>query len=115
MSFIGVLPGVLILPMYRLTQYSAGICSPTQHLRKAEHAIEYGHDLLQVAKDACDALNRVPVDRSVRKPKIGIIGETYVRGNEFSNNFIVRTIEKLGGTAVVPPFSEWLDYPEITT
>jgi predicted nucleotide-binding protein (sugar kinase/HSP70/actin superfamily) len=81
-----------------------------QHLRKAEHAIEYGHDLLQVAKDACDALNRVPVDRSIRKPKIGIIGETYVRGNEFSNNFIVRTIEKLGGTAVVPPFSEWLDY-----
>ena len=81
-----------------------------QHLRKAEHAIEYGLDLLQVAKDACDALNRVAVDRSVRKPKIGIIGETYVRGNEFSNNFIVRTIEKLGGTAVVPPFSEWLDY-----
>ena len=81
-----------------------------QHIRKAEHAIEYGHDLVQVAKDACDALNRVAVDRSVRKPKIGIIGETYVRGNEFSNNFIVRTIEKLGGTAVVPPFSEWLDY-----
>jgi len=81
-----------------------------QHLRKAEHAIEYGHDLLQVAKEARDALNRIAVDRSVRKPKIGIIGETYVRGNEFSNNFIVRTIEKLGGTAVVPPFSEWLDY-----
>ncbi|MFV1975767.1 MAG: acyl-CoA dehydratase activase [Candidatus Scalindua sp.] len=81
-----------------------------QHLRKALHAIEYGHDLLQVAKDARDALNRVAVDRSVRKPKIGIIGETYVRGNEFSNNFIVRTIEKLGGKAVVPPFSEWIDY-----
>jgi predicted nucleotide-binding protein (sugar kinase/HSP70/actin superfamily) len=81
-----------------------------QHLRKAEHAIEYGHNLLQVAKEARDALNRIAVDRSVRKPKIGIIGETYVRGNEFSNNFIVRTIEKLGGTAVVPPFSEWLDY-----
>jgi predicted nucleotide-binding protein (sugar kinase/HSP70/actin superfamily) len=46
----------------------------------------------------------------VRRPKIGIIGETYVRGNEFSNNFIVRTIEKLGGTVVVPPFSEWLEY-----
>ena len=81
-----------------------------QHIRKAEHAIEYGLDLLQVAKDACEALGRVPVDTSVRKPRIGIIGETYVRGNEFSNNFIVRTIEKLGGTAVVPPFSEWLDY-----
>ena len=81
-----------------------------QHLRKAEHAIEFGHDLLQIAKDARDALNGVAVDRSVRKPKIGIIGETYVRGNEYSNNYIVRTIEKLGGKAVVAPFSEWLDY-----
>ena len=81
-----------------------------QHIRKAVHAIEYGHDLLQVAREARDALNRVEVDKSVRKPAIGIIGETYVRGNEFSNNFIIRKIEKLGGKAVIPPFGEWMEY-----
>ncbi|MGR3176015.1 MAG: acyl-CoA dehydratase activase [Candidatus Scalindua sp.] len=81
-----------------------------QHIRKAVHAIDYGHDLLQVAREACDALSGVRVDRSVRRPAIGIIGETYVRGNEFSNNFIVRKIEKLGGKAVIPPFGEWMEY-----
>jgi predicted nucleotide-binding protein (sugar kinase/HSP70/actin superfamily) len=81
-----------------------------QHLRRAEHAIEYGYDLLQVAKDARDAFHRIAVDKSVRKPLIGIIGETYVRGNEYSNNFIVRRIEKLGGKAVIPPFGEWINY-----
>lgn len=81
-----------------------------QHLRKAEHAIEYGYDLLQVAKDARDAFNKIEVDKSVQKPLIGIIGETYVRGNEFSNNFIVRRIEKLGGKVVIPPFGEWINY-----
>jgi predicted nucleotide-binding protein (sugar kinase/HSP70/actin superfamily) len=81
-----------------------------QHIRKVVHAIEYEHDLLQVAREACDALNRVVVDRSVQRPAIGIIGETYVRGNEYSNNFIIRKIEKLGGKVVIPPFGEWLEY-----
>jgi predicted nucleotide-binding protein (sugar kinase/HSP70/actin superfamily) len=81
-----------------------------QHLRKAVHAIEYGYNLLQVAKDARDAFHRIAVDKSVQKPLIGIIGETYVRGNEFSNNFILRRIEKLGGKAVIPPFGEWINY-----
>lgn len=81
-----------------------------QHLRRAEHAIEYGYGLLQVAKDARDAFHKIAVDKSVQKPLIGIIGETYVRGNEFSNNFILRRIEKLGGKAVIPPFGEWINY-----
>jgi len=81
-----------------------------QHIRKAVHAIDYGHDLLQVAREARDALNKVAVDRSVQRPAIGIIGETYVRGNEFSNNYIIRKIEKLGGKAVIPPFGEWMEY-----
>ncbi|MEE9605359.1 MAG: acyl-CoA dehydratase activase [Candidatus Scalindua sp.] len=81
-----------------------------QHLRKAEHAIEYGYDLLRIAKEARDAFHRIAVGKSVHKPLIGIIGETYVRGHEFSNNYIVRRIEKLGGKAVIPPFGEWINY-----
>jgi predicted CoA-substrate-specific enzyme activase len=81
-----------------------------QHLRRAEHAIEYGYDLLQVARDATMALNKIVVDRSVPKPLIGLIGENYVRVNEFANNFLERRIEKLGGKVVNTPFSEWIDY-----
>ncbi|MDR4497654.1 MAG: acyl-CoA dehydratase activase [Candidatus Scalindua sp.] len=81
-----------------------------QYLRRAEHAIEHGYDLLQVAKDAAEALSKVAVDRNVPKPLIGLIGENYVRINEFANNFIERKIEELGGKVVNTPFSEWIDY-----
>lgn len=81
-----------------------------QSLRRAEHAIEYGYDLLQVAKDAAEALDKIAVDRSVQKPLIGLIGENYVRINEFANNYVERKVEELGGKVVNTPFSEWIDY-----
>ena len=50
------------------------------------------------------------MDRSKPRPLIGVIGETYVRCNEFANNFLARNIERLGGEAFIPPFSEWINY-----
>ena len=41
---------------------------------------------------------------------IGIVGEIYIRSNRFSNEDVVRQIEKLGGEAWVAPISEWLLY-----
>ncbi len=54
----------------------------------------------------------IPVDRAIKKPRIGIIGEIYVRSNEFSNNFIIRKIEELGGEVVMPTFQEWIMYTD---
>jgi len=39
-----------------------------------------------------------------------VVGEIFVRCNQFSNNFIVRWVEKLGGEAVLPPMEEWINY-----
>jgi predicted nucleotide-binding protein (sugar kinase/HSP70/actin superfamily) len=44
------------------------------------------------------------------KPKIGIVGEIYVRSNPFSNEHIVRKIEALGGEAWLAPLVEWIHY-----
>jgi predicted CoA-substrate-specific enzyme activase len=52
----------------------------------------------------------IRVDRSERRPRIGLVGEVFVRSNEFTNNFIVRKIEQLGGEACLPPFEEWVNY-----
>ncbi|HHT9134191.1 MAG TPA: acyl-CoA dehydratase activase [Candidatus Avalokitesvara rifleensis] len=67
-------------------------------------------DLLRVAQKARDAFHNIPVDRGVRKPLIGIIGEVYVRSCAYSNSFVVDRIEKLGGEAILPPFEEWINY-----
>ncbi|MCP4716521.1 MAG: hypothetical protein GY868_15480, partial [Deltaproteobacteria bacterium] len=46
------------------------------------------------------------------KPLIGIVGEIYVRSNQFSNNFFIRQIEALGGEVVVPTLQEWVAYTD---
>jgi len=71
---------------------------------------EEGRDLYKTAEAARDAFAAVPVDRSTPKPRIGIVGEIYVRSNPFANNFAVKRIEELGGEACLPPLEEWLDY-----
>lgn len=45
-----------------------------------------------------------------RKPKIGIIGEIYVRSHEKSNQDTIRVIERYGGEAVNASLAEWINY-----
>jgi predicted nucleotide-binding protein (sugar kinase/HSP70/actin superfamily) len=45
-----------------------------------------------------------------KKPAIGIIGEIYIRTNDFGNSNIVRLIEELGGEVRVSPVLEWFHY-----
>jgi predicted nucleotide-binding protein (sugar kinase/HSP70/actin superfamily) len=52
----------------------------------------------------------IPVDRSVRRPIIGLVGEIYLRANPFSNSHIVRRAESLGAEVWVAPLSEWFFY-----
>ena len=75
-----------------------------------EDAGAHGRDLLPVAREAVAAFRAVPVDRSVVKPRIGIIGEIYVRCNAYCNHSVVRKLEALGAEAAVPPLEEWVDY-----
>ncbi|MCI2426162.1 acyl-CoA dehydratase activase-related protein [Candidatus Acetothermia bacterium] len=44
------------------------------------------------------------------RPLIGIVGEIYLRVNEFSNSNLARLVEELGGEARVAPMSEWIAY-----
>ncbi|KAB2834662.1 MAG: hypothetical protein F9K48_05865 [Candidatus Brocadia sp.] len=81
-----------------------------EYLKKAEVALERHQNLVEFAREANEAFAKIKVDRSKPRPLIGVIGETYVRCNEFANNFLARSIEKLGGEAYIPPFSEWINY-----
>jgi len=54
----------------------------------------------------------IPVTDPGSKPLIGIVGEIFVRSNQFSNDFFIRKIEKLGGEAVMPAVQEWVSYTD---
>ncbi|MFC1963939.1 acyl-CoA dehydratase activase [Chloroflexota bacterium] len=62
------------------------------------------------ARMAREALAGVRVDRSSPHPRIGIVGEIFVRSNQYANDFIARKMESLGAQCSLPPLEEWLDY-----
>ena len=45
-----------------------------------------------------------------RKPKIGIVGEIYLRCHTKANQEIIRLIEKYGGEVVNASMAEWINY-----
>ena len=72
--------------------------------------IESGGEPAAMGREVRSAFDAIKVDRSRVKPLIGIIGEVFVRCNPFTNNFMARKIEELGGEASLPPFEEWVNY-----
>jgi len=73
-------------------------------------AIAANGDVAAATEEAARLLAAVPADRSKSRPRIGIIGEVYVRCHKFANEGLVRGIERLGGEASLPPFEEWMNY-----
>ena len=61
---------------------------------------------------AVQRFSSVAVSHAAHKPRIGLVGEIYVRSNQFSNNFIIRRIEELGGEAIMPTMQEWVTYTD---
>jgi len=43
-------------------------------------------------------------------PLVGIVGEIYLRFNDFSNQYLIRKLEKMGGEAWIADISEWVWY-----
>jgi len=78
-------------------------------LRKIITGIEKQQDLVPILKSIYRDFMAVEISERT-KPVIGIVGEIYIRSNRFSNEDVVRRVEKLGGEAWVAPISEWLLY-----
>jgi len=79
-------------------------------LRELAQVAEAKGDYFKKAIQIRDRMAAIPVQRSEPRPIIGVVGEIYVRSNEFANNFLVRTIEELGGQVLMPPLQEWINY-----
>lgn len=75
--------------------------------REACAALENQRDVLEAVRRAGIDFARVPV-RPLRKPLVGLVGEIYVRNNPFSNEDLVRSVERAGGEAWPAPIPEWI-------
>jgi predicted nucleotide-binding protein (sugar kinase/HSP70/actin superfamily) len=52
----------------------------------------------------------IELDRSVMKPRVGIVGEIYVRSHSFANDNVIDRLEKLGAVCELASLAEWIYY-----
>ncbi|MDI6783513.1 MAG: acyl-CoA dehydratase activase-related protein, partial [bacterium] len=84
------------------------------YLQKIATAIESKKDILPVLIEARGMFRQIPVNRTVRKPLIGVIGEIFIRWNRYSNQDLVQKLESLGAEVTVAPMLEWILYTNFT-
>ena len=65
-------------------------------------------------KDVCKKLvedfDCFPIDETMQKPRVGIVGEILVKYMPLANNYLVDLLEKEGAEAVVPDLMDFLNY-----
>jgi predicted CoA-substrate-specific enzyme activase len=79
-------------------------------IRNAEERIENGKiDWTEFLHHAVNDFLQVPRKKEER-PLVGVVGEIYVRCNDFANSGVIEDIEEMGGEAWLSPVSEWILY-----
>ncbi len=65
-------------------------------------------------KDVCRGIVRefdeLPIDETLKKPRVGIVGEILVKYMPLANNHLVELLEHEGAEAVVPDLMDFLNY-----
>jgi len=70
--------------------------------------------LRRVMAEIAQLFGAVTLDYTVRKPRIGIVGEVYVRSHDFANQHLIRRLEALGAACDLTAFEEWMYYTNWT-
>ena len=52
----------------------------------------------------------LPLDETIRKPRVGVVGEILVKYMPLANNHLVELLEREGAEAVVPDLMDFLNY-----
>jgi predicted CoA-substrate-specific enzyme activase len=72
--------------------------------------METGRDFRPAFGRAVRRVAAVPAEKLGTRPLVGIVGEIYVRCDVFSNDEVIRAIERFGGEAWLAPLGEWVLY-----
>ncbi|UCG91918.1 MAG: CoA activase [candidate division WOR-3 bacterium] len=76
--------------------------------------IEQGKSITGFLKKVRKDFEQISIEKNCRKPRIGIVGEIYVRSQKFSNNFLINKLEELGCEVAMPSIAEWFFYTNFT-
>ena len=64
----------------------------------------------QVCRGIVEAFDAFPIDETLKKPRVGVVGEILVKYMPLANNHLVELLEKEGAEAVVPDLMDFMNY-----
>jgi len=64
----------------------------------------------KVCKGIVADFDTLPIDESIKKPRVGVVGEILVKYMPLANNHIVDLLEREGAEAVVPDLMDFANY-----
>ena len=64
----------------------------------------------KVCQGIVNAFDKFPIDETLRKPRVGVVGEILVKYMPLANNHLVDLLEREGAEAVVPDLLDFLNY-----
>jgi len=77
-------------------------------LERIRETIQTGQSLIEAMKWIAKQFEQLPIDRQKQRPIIGIIGEIYIRLNNYANQNLIRQVEAIGGEVKIASMMEWL-------
>ncbi len=69
---------------------------------------KFGHK--EICRGIVEDFDNLPIDDTIRKPRVGIVGEILVKYMPLANNNLVELLEKEGAEPVVPDLMDFLNY-----
>ena len=53
---------------------------------------------------------KIPLDTSIKKPKVGVVGEVLIKYHPFGNNFVAEKLEEEGAEVILPDFMGFIKF-----
>ena len=81
-------------------------------MNKCKEILKNGNskEFKQSIYDIVDDFEKIELDTSVVKPKVGIVGEVLIKYHPFGNNFVADLLEKEGAEVVLPDFMGFIKF-----
>ena len=81
-------------------------------LEKCKEIVSHGSwkQFKQSIYDIVDAFEKIDLDMSVTKPRVGIVGEVLIKYHPFGNNYVAEFLEKEGAEVVLPDFMGFIKF-----
>ena len=81
-------------------------------MEKCKEILKNGNskEFKQSIYDIVNDFEKIELDTSIEKPKVGIVGEVLIKYHPFGNNFVADLLEKEGAEVVLPDFMGFIKF-----